>query len=147
MAQFVGLTPHTAAEVGARRQVFFVSMGGFDLHDALADQVTTFTASDFGRTITGTNGSDHGWVSMHVMLDGAVKGGRFYASAPEIANNGPDDAGRGRLIPTTSVDLYFSFDLRHEPGGVGTGRSWAMMLAGAAALATWAPRRRIPPQA
>jgi uncharacterized protein (DUF1501 family) len=123
----------TAAEVGARRQVFFVSMGGFDNHDELADKhpallaqlagaldafyqstvelgvadkVTTFTASDFGRTITGTNGSDHGWGSMHFMMGDAVAGGRYYGSAPVIANNGPDDAGQGRLIPTTSVDQY-----------------------------------------
>jgi len=123
----------TAAEVGARRQVFFVSLGGFDTHDGLAtthpglltrvagamrafyqatvdmgvaDKVTTFTASDFGRTLTGTSGSDHGWGGTHLVMGGAVQGGRYYGSAPEIANNGADDVGQGRLLPSTSVDQY-----------------------------------------
>ena len=123
----------SAAEVGAKRQVFFVSIGGFDNHDGLASvhpglltsvadalsafynatvelgvasKVTSFTASDFGRTLTGNDGSDHGWGSMHFMLGGAVNGGRYYGSAPEVANNGADDVGQGRLLPSTSVDQY-----------------------------------------
>ncbi len=121
-----------APALGAKRQVFFVSMGGFDNHDAmltahpgllsgvaaalaafqkstaelgLADKVTAFTASDFGRTMSGNNdGSDHGWGSMHFVLGGAVNGKRFYGAAPVVANGGPDDVGQGRLLPTTSVD-------------------------------------------
>ncbi|WP_256082079.1 DUF1501 domain-containing protein [Massilia sp. YIM B04103] len=120
--------------VGAKRQVFFVSLGGFDTHDGLstvhpgllggvanalsafyaatvelgvADKVTTFTASDFGRTLTvNTDGSDHGWGSMHFVLGGAVKGRSFYGMPPLVANNGADDVGQGRLLPTTSVDQY-----------------------------------------
>jgi uncharacterized protein (DUF1501 family) len=123
-----------APALGARRQVFFVSLGGFDTHDGLlsvhpnllasvgdamaafhdatvelglADKVTAFTASDFGRTLTGNNdGSDHGWGSMHFMLGGAVRGKAFYGTAPVVADNGPDDVGQGRLLPTTSVDQY-----------------------------------------
>jgi uncharacterized protein (DUF1501 family) len=120
--------------LGLKRQVFFVSLGGFDTHDGLvlthsglmtqvgaalsafytstvelgvADKVTAFTASDFGRTLVGNNdGSDHGWGSMHFMLGGAVNGQRYYGVAPIVANNGPDDVGQGRLLPTTSVDQY-----------------------------------------
>ncbi len=118
--------------LGARRQVFFVSLGGFDLHDFLAaqhpglltqvggalksfydatvelgvaSQVTSFTASDFGRTLTSNgDGSDHGWGSHHFVLGGAVAGGRFHGQLPALAVNGPDDVGQGRLLPTTAVD-------------------------------------------
>jgi uncharacterized protein (DUF1501 family) len=121
-----------SSELGAKRQVFFVSLGGFDTHDGLltthpvlltrvsqalaafydttvalgvASQVTTFTGSDFGRTLVGnTDGSDHGWGSMHFVLGGAVNGQRYYGTPPVIANNGIDDVGQGRLLPTTSVD-------------------------------------------
>jgi uncharacterized protein (DUF1501 family) len=118
--------------LGVKRQVFFVSLGGFDTHDGLAgshptlmanvgnamaafqqamqelgtaSQVTTFTASDFGRTLVSNNdGSDHGWGSYHFVLGGSVAGGALYGSAPAIANNGPDDVGQGRLLPTMGVD-------------------------------------------
>jgi uncharacterized protein (DUF1501 family) len=127
--------------VGARRQVFFVSMGGFDNHDAqnrnqadllarlshalryfdttlgninARNKVTSFTASDFGRTFTSNgDGTDHGWGSHHLVMGGAVKGGDFYGRFPTIAlknanNNGfdasPDQLGNGALLPETSVD-------------------------------------------
>ncbi len=121
-------------QIGAKRQVFFVSLGGFDLHDnlvsqhgplvgkladalsafhasmtalGLADRVTAFTASDFGRTLTSNDdGSDHGWGSHHFVIGGAVKGGRFYGTAPAVGSGTADDVGQGRLLPTTSVDQY-----------------------------------------
>jgi uncharacterized protein (DUF1501 family) len=121
-------------ELGAKRQVFFVSLGGFDNHDSIltthpvlmtrlgaamrafydatvelgvADKVTSFTASDFGRTLTSNaNGSDHGWGSFHFVMGGAVHGRDYYGTPPAIANNGPDDVGQGRLLPSLGVDQY-----------------------------------------
>ena len=120
--------------LGAKRQVFMVSLGGFDLHDDLAanhptlltavagalssfynatvelgvaSQVTAFTASDFGRTLSiNGDGSDHGWGGHHFVVGGAVKGKQFYGKAPAIAVNGPDDVGQGRLLPSTAVDQF-----------------------------------------
>ncbi len=125
-----------SSELGAKRQVFFVSAGGFDLHDSLvaqhpallqqlsgamksfydatvelgiADRVTSFTASDFGRTlVANTDGSDHGWGSMHFVAGGAVNGKQLYGTPPVVADNGPDDVGQGRLLPTIAVDQYAS---------------------------------------
>ncbi|AYM98035.1 DUF1501 domain-containing protein [Acidovorax sp. 1608163] len=127
--------------LGSKRQVFMVSLGGFDLHDNLisqqptlmkrvseamtafydatvelgvADKVTAFTASDFGRTLNSNgDGSDHGWGSHHFMVGGAVKGKALYGKAPPVSNtNSTTDAadqwhvGQGRLLPSTSVDQY-----------------------------------------
>jgi uncharacterized protein (DUF1501 family) len=120
--------------LGASRQVFFVSISGFDTHDSLlavhpglmttvgtamsafyqatvdlgvSSQVTTFTASDFGRTLVSNNdGSDHGWGSMHFVMGDSVIGQSFVGTPPVIANNGPDDVGQGRLLPSLSVDQY-----------------------------------------
>jgi uncharacterized protein (DUF1501 family) len=144
------------SSLGVQRQVFMVSLGGFDTHDFLArdhggfrdannaispglvgkvseaigafydatvamgiaDKVTTFTASDFGRTLASNgDGSDHGWGSHHFAVGGAVKGQSLYGVAPPIsvsdAKTGnaynPENqwhVGQGRLLPTTSVDQF-----------------------------------------
>lgn len=72
-----------------------------------AEQVTAFTASDFGRAFrTNGDGSDHGWGSHHFIVGGAVKGRNIYGAMPEWVIDGPNDIGLGRWIPTTSVDEY-----------------------------------------
>lgn len=124
------------AGLGAKRQVFFVQMPGFDNHSnltsahqnllseldsalesfqqaieglGLAKSVTTFTASDFGRTLTTNgNGTDHGWGGHHFVIGGDVAGSRFYGRAPHISTSRDDQVGSGRLLPTTSVDQYAS---------------------------------------
>ncbi|NKI70227.1 DUF1501 domain-containing protein [Collimonas pratensis] len=122
------------SQLGATRQVFFVSMGGFDTHEnqpalqkklfrnlsqalnafynatvelGVANSVTTFTESDFGRTLTNNNnGTDHGWGSHHIVVGGGVAGQKIYGSMPDLTIGGASDAGDGRIIPTTSTYQY-----------------------------------------
>jgi len=75
----------------------------------VADKVTTFTLSDFGRTfrINANAGSDHAWGNHHFVLGGSVRGCAFYGRFPALAMGGPDDAGDdGQWIPTTAIEQY-----------------------------------------
>jgi len=123
-------------QLGLTRQIFFCLLDGFDTHSgqvetqtpllqqlsqavlafyqatqelAIDASVTTFTASEFGRTLTpsGADGSDHAWGNHHFVIGTGVKGGQFYGNFPLLAPGGPNDAGtRGVLLPTTAVDQY-----------------------------------------
>ncbi len=120
--------------LGTKRQVFFVSIGGFDNHDNLltdhpvllaevggalaafdaamvelgvSSQVTAFTASDFGRTLASNgDGSDHGWGSYHFVTGGALKSRSLFGQAPLLGSSGPDDVGQGRMLPSMAVDQF-----------------------------------------
>ena len=121
---------------GAKRQIFFVQLGSFDTHNdqlnrqqnlfaeldpalkafyeatvalGVGSQVTTFTLSDFGRTLQPASGggTDHAWGSHHFIIGDAVKGGTLYGQYPQLILAGPNDAEKeGRWIPTTAVDQY-----------------------------------------
>ncbi len=119
-----------------KRQTFFITIGGWDHHDEvlnnqvamlsvvskalaefqtameelnLSDCVTTFTASDFGRTLTSNgNGSDHAWGGNVMVMGGAVNGGQIYGNYPSLALNSSDDVGGAILLPTISTDEYFA---------------------------------------
>jgi len=127
VAQMIG----AGQALGMRRQVFMVQMGGFDSHNyqmrdqpglmatvaqsanyflsalntmGLLNQVTLFSASDFGRTLTSNgDGSDHGWGSHHFVAGGAVKGRNIYGRFPVTALGTADEVGSGRLLPSTGV--------------------------------------------
>ena len=120
--------------LGHKRQIFFVSLGGFDNHDSLVEHgdrlkivadgmaafyqttvalgidqnVTTFTASDFGRPLKSNGtGADHGWGAHHFVVGGSVRGGNVYGKFPQMIINGPDALdNQGHLLPSTSVDEY-----------------------------------------
>ena len=122
--------------LAVQRQIFFCAVGGFDTHAdqlpqqvqllssvskgmsafyqatqelGVASQVTTFTLSEFSRTLEpGSNGgSDHAWGSHQLILGGAVKGNAVYGTFPTPVLGGPDDADQnGRFIPTTALDQY-----------------------------------------
>jgi uncharacterized protein (DUF1501 family) len=122
------------AQLGVTRQIFYVQLGSFDTHDGQAQQharlltqlgsafqyfdglmvnmglgnnVTAFTISDFGRTLTSnSDGTDHGWGSHHFVVGGAVQGQDMYGQYPIVGVNQANDLGAGRLIPTTAVEQY-----------------------------------------
>lgn len=118
--------------LGQKRQVFFVGLGGWDMHDnmladhdrllrtvsqalaafysatvelGVSEQVTTFTMTDFGRTLNNNgDGTDHGWGGHSWLIGGDVVGRRIYGQVPELRLGSDLDVGRGRLIPTTSIE-------------------------------------------
>jgi len=128
---------HSELPNAPKRQIFFARLHGFDHHALqatdhpkklkylnefqtaldsmnLSEQVTTFTASDFGRSLVPNgNGTDHGWGGHALVMGGAVKGGRIYGSIPEIKLTGNGYTSdyitqSGRVIPTSSVEQYLA---------------------------------------
>lgn len=135
--QMVARSIAAQGSLNQQRQTFMVNNGGWDTHDnhiedhaelllemsgaigafwnamtelGLQDQVTLFTASDFGRTLTSNgDGTDHGWGGNHLVLGGGLNGGRLYGEYPEdLSIDNSLDTGRGRFVPTLSVDEYFA---------------------------------------
>ncbi len=134
--RMIARTMSVRQQLDMRRQTFFVLVGGWDHHDevlatqapmlggvslaltefdaalgelGLRNEVTTFTISDFGRTLTSNGrGSDHGWGGNQLVMGGAVTGGDFYGTPPPLFPGNALDTGRGRLIPTLSTDEYFA---------------------------------------
>ena len=144
VARLIKASTDPTAGINMKRQIFFCQIGGFDTHSAeingqatlltqvsqamrafydatvelnLANNITTFTLSDFGRTLQPAGsgvaavGSDHAWGNHQFIMGGSVVGQRFYGSYPTLALGGPDDTDggsnpRGRWIPTTSVEQY-----------------------------------------
>ena len=122
------------SRLSVHRQTFFVKLGGFDTHkdqakalpglqarlakamaafyrhtvnQGLAQDVTTFTASEFGRTLTpNDSGTDHGWGGHHMVMGGAVAGGRVHGQLPDAGLGHAQDHGRGRLVPTMATEQY-----------------------------------------
>lgn len=123
-------------ELGAQRQIFFIDYGGWDHHDELLNnqqemlsfvnnglksfaevlnelgvfnEVTTFTMSDFSRTLTSNgNGTDHAWGGNAMVMGGAVNGSRFYGEYPSLQLGSEVELGDGVMLPTTASDLYFA---------------------------------------
>lgn len=122
--------------LGMSRMTFFVNYGGWDHHSGLLalqapmlqvvndavkafydtmvalgqqDEVVLYSASDFGRTLTSNSqGSDHAWGGNQFVVGGQVKGQRVYGQYPSLVQDNALDVGRGRMIPTTSVDEFFA---------------------------------------
>jgi uncharacterized protein (DUF1501 family) len=108
-AQISDGTPTTGAHADLLTQVSQAVNAFYNatIELGVASQVTTFSASDFGRTYRSNgSGSDHGWGNHQFIVGGAVKGTDLYGKMPTLSVNGPDDIGQGRWIPTTSVDEY-----------------------------------------
>ena len=134
--QMVAKTIAARQTLDMRRQTFFITFGGWDHHDEVlnaqtamlgvvskalgefnaameeldvSSDVTTFTISDFGRTLTSNgNGTDHAWGGNVMVMGGDVMGGRSYGTYPDLALNNGLDVGNGVLIPTLSTDEYFA---------------------------------------
>lgn len=151
VARMIKISRENTGQIRHQRQIYYVRLGGFDMHDNLMstannghaallnrvsaalgafwaalgelgaqNEVTTFTMSEFARTLSSNgNGSDHAWGGVQMVMGGMVNGGRIYGTFPDQALNNAISFSRGQTIPSTSVD-QMAATLARWMGVVGT---------------------------
>jgi len=101
-------------QVSQALSAFYTALGTGTNGVNAQNEVTLFTASEFGRTLQSNgSGSDHGWGSVQMVLGGAVNGGKLYSNGGGPITGFPDQSltatnnfSRGQMIPGIGVEQY-----------------------------------------